>query len=133
MAAQKPVDSGQIAPGAPQRGYVRGRGFAYQVAMAVCLVLIGCCGVFAVWSGSGMARSSGLALLGLLVFPGLFPASFLGLVCYGYWLDYQSEKANGIVAPRFQFNISHLLWLVVTVAILSASFVFLLRALIESG
>jgi hypothetical protein len=33
-------DRRQDSPGAPELRYARGRGFAYQVAMATCLVLI---------------------------------------------------------------------------------------------
>jgi hypothetical protein len=94
-----------------------------QVALALCVVLAGLC-VAALWWGF---LPNGLALVMLAVFPGLFPAAFLCLIAYGYWCDYRSEQARGIQAPRFQFNLSHLLWLVLAAAILCALVVFQLR------
>ncbi len=120
-------DRRQDSPGVAQHRYARGRGFAYQIAMATCLVLIGLC-VAAAWWGFG---PSGFTLLMVVLFPGLFPAGFLCLVLYGYWSDYRSEQEMGIAAPRIQFNILHLLWLVAVVAVFSALVVFVLRGLSE--
>jgi hypothetical protein len=89
---------------------------ASLVALAICIVLVGSC-VAAVWLGFG---PSGLNLLLVAVFPGLFPAAFFGLIAYGYWCDYRSEQARGILAPRFPFNLWHLLWLVLAAALLCA-------------
>ena len=96
-----------------------GRVFAYQVALAICVVLVGLC-VAAMWWGLSKRRPSALSLVMLALFPGLFPAGFLCLIAYGYWCDYRSEQARGILPPGFQFNLSHLLWLVVAAAILCA-------------
>jgi hypothetical protein len=89
---------------------------ASLVALAICVVLSGMC-VAAVWWGFG---PSGLSLLLAAVFPGLFPAAFFGLIAYGYWCDYCSEQAKGILAPQFPFNLWHLLWLVLAAGILCA-------------
>ncbi len=129
MGEHEHSDRRQDSPGVAEHRYARGRSFWYQVAMAICLLLIGWC-VAAMWWGSGPFGSSGLSLLVVAVFPGLFPAGFLCLVLYGYWLDYRSEQAKGIVPPRFQFNIRHLLWLVLASAILCSLVVFALRSLL---
>ena len=94
--------------------------------MAICLLLIGLC-VATMWWGLADHAGGGLSLLILALFPGLFPAAFLCLVLYGYWSDYRSEQERGILGPGFQFNISHLLLLVLAAAILCAFVVFELR------
>ncbi len=114
--------------GDESRRGAHGRAFAYQVALAICVVLIGLC-VAAMWWGLLTHGPSGLDLFMLALFPGLFPAGFLCLIAYGYWCDYRSEQARGIVAARFQFNLSHLLWLVIAAAILCALVVLELRVL----
>jgi hypothetical protein len=112
--------------GAEARRYARGRALAYQVALAICVTLVGLC-VAAMWWGLSEHGPSGLTFLMVALFPGLFPAAFLCLIAFGYWWDYRSEQARGILAPRFQFNLSHLLWLVLAAAILCALVVFELR------
>ncbi len=127
MGEHEDSDRRQDSPGVAEHRYARGRGIGYQVAMALCLVLIGWC-VAAAQLGFG---PSGFTLLMVVLFPGLFPAGFLCLVLYGYWSDYRSEQEKGIAAPRIQFNISHLLWLVLVVALVCALVVFVLRGLSE--
>jgi hypothetical protein len=125
MGAQQDSDSRRISPGAPDHPDARGRGFACQVAMGFCLALIGWC-VPAMWWGFA---PSGFALLMLVVFPVLFPAGFVCLVSYGRWLDSLSEQPKGTLAPRFQFNIKHLFWLVIVTGVVCALIVFALRNL----
>jgi hypothetical protein len=113
--------------GVPPPQVARGRALAYQLAMAICLVLAGMCLGGVGW-GLSVYGVKGPTLLILAIFPGLFPGGFLCLMLYGYWSDYRSEQARGILGPRFQFNLSHLLLLVFVAAILFALVVYPLRS-----
>ena len=116
--------------GVPRNNWAMGRGLAYAVAMATCVFLIGICIAAGAWVLS-QSGASGLTLLMLAVFPGLFPIGFLGLMLYGYLSDYRSEQARGILGPRFQLNLSHLLLLVFLAAILCAGFMFAWRLVLS--
>jgi hypothetical protein len=99
------ADRGRNLRGVPKHQAARGRALAYQLAMAICLVLAGLC-----LAGVGLGLSEhgmqGPTLLTLAIFPGLFPGGFLCLMFYGYWSDYRSELARGMLAPRFQFDLA---------------------------
>ena len=127
MGVQQDSDSRRICPDVPDHRDTRGRGFAAQVAMAICLALIGWCVPAASW---GFAPS-GFTLLMWAAFPLVFPVGFLCLVLYGQWLDSASEEATGIRPRRFQLNIKHLLWLVLASAILCSLVVFAWRLLLS--
>jgi hypothetical protein len=105
------------------------RALAYQVAMAACVFLIA---AVLIATGIRVTSPSGdiaQTLLMLFIFPELFPVVFLGLILYGYVSDYRSEKANGILPPRFQLNLSDMLLIVFVASILCAFATFLLRFL----
>jgi hypothetical protein len=119
IAEDAKADRRRNLRGMPPPQVARGRAFAYQLAMAICLVLAGLCLAGVGW-GLSEHGVNGPTLLILAIFPGLFPGGFLCLMFYGYWSDYRSEQARGILGPRLQFNLSHLLLLVFVAAILFA-------------
>lgn len=105
-----------------------GGALAYHAAMAACVLLILACAAAGVraLNDSGW---NGPTLLMIAFFPGLYPGGFLCLILYGYLSDYRSEQAKGILGPRFQFHISHLLLLVFLAAIVCAFVALGLRIL----